>query len=385
MSEASQELKYAIVKSLRKQGFSVRRGVIEMPPQSSKEDYRALNRLAVAKRLEKSGPGVRPYEDGLLRYIANGWEVVPEGVSPRLVLVQPESEHELLFRYASLHWSIPVSAGYGRRLRFLVFDESNNKLIGLFGLGDPVYAMQARDKWIGWDGEAKAARLYHVMDAYVLGAVPPYSFLLGGKLVAMLVCSNEVRNAFRRKYDGQKSLIRKETRPPYLVLVTTTSALGRSSIYNRVRVNGREYWTSVGYTQGSGDFQFSNGVYDRIRNYVEAHCEPTAKHEAWGDGFRNRREVIRKCLAKVGLSADLIFHRIRRELFAAPLGLETLRFLRGEVRRPCFFKLSASEISKTFKDRWLLSRAERMPEYREYEREQYRLWPPRTSLETGSG
>jgi len=54
-------------------------------------------------------------------------------------------------------------------------------LIGLFGLGDPVYAIKARDEWIGWDSNAKAARLYHVMDAYVLGAVPPYSRLLGGE------------------------------------------------------------------------------------------------------------------------------------------------------------------------------------------------------------
>jgi hypothetical protein len=29
------------------------------------------------------------------------------------------------------------------------------------------------------------------------------------KLIAMLVCSNEVRNAFRKKYNGQESLIRK--------------------------------------------------------------------------------------------------------------------------------------------------------------------------------
>jgi len=34
-----------------------------------------------------------------------------------------------------------------------------------------------------------AKRLVNVMDAYVLGAVPPYNMLLGGKLVASLVRS----------------------------------------------------------------------------------------------------------------------------------------------------------------------------------------------------
>lgn len=378
-------LRTAIIQSLCKQGYRVEDGVIRMPKENSKDDFRALNQLAIQKKLEKSGPGVRSYENRLVQYIANGAQVIPQEIRPKLVLVEPKSEHELLFRYACLHWSIPVSAGYGRRLRFLVFDESNGKLIGLFGLGDPVYSMQARDQWIGWEKEAKANNLYHVMDAYVLGAVPPYSLLLCGKLVAMLVCSNEVRKAFRRKYIGKQSLIRQETRLPYLALVTTTSALGRSSIYNRINIHGQQYWTSVGFTQGSGEFHFSNGVYDDIRAYVEKNCEPSAKHEAWGTGFRNKREVIRKCLSQIGLSADLIYHGIRREIFAAPLGSESTRFLKGEVKRPCFYDWPAYELSGLFKERWLLGRAERKPEYREFSREQYRLWPPKKPSPKGGG
>ena len=60
-----------------------------------------------------------------------------------------------------------------------------------------MYALRARDKWIGWTSEDKKHRLYHVMDAYVLGAVPPYSALLGGKLIALLTLSNEVRQEFQ--------------------------------------------------------------------------------------------------------------------------------------------------------------------------------------------
>jgi hypothetical protein len=70
-------------------------------------------------------------------------------VAPRLVEVLRDSDDELLFRYASLHWSIPTSSGYGRRLRFLVEDAHNGKLIGLFGLCDPVFSVAARDAWWG--------------------------------------------------------------------------------------------------------------------------------------------------------------------------------------------------------------------------------------------
>jgi len=157
--------------------------------------------------------------------------------------------------------------------------------IGLFALGDPVYALHDRDKWIGWNSEQKREKLYHVMDAYVLGAVPPYSVLLGGKLIAMMALSNEVRRAFRKKYFGTKTLINKKRRPPYLALITTTSALGRSSVYNRMSIGGFDYWHSVGFTKGFGEFHFSNGVYGAIREFAENHCEPTAKQAAWGSGF----------------------------------------------------------------------------------------------------
>ena len=60
-----------------------------------------------------------------------------------------------------------------------------------------------RDCWIGWTKEDRQERLHHVMDAFVLGAVPPYSHLLCGKLVAMLAASNQVRDAFHGKYAGQ--------------------------------------------------------------------------------------------------------------------------------------------------------------------------------------
>jgi hypothetical protein len=381
-SEA-ENLKNAIIQSLYKQGYKIQDGIIHLPDNPSKDDFRTLNKLALQKKLEDSKPNIWRYEDRLIPYIANGNDVVPSAIRPKLVVVKPGSQDELLFRYACLHWSIPVSAGYGRRLRFLVFDDNNGKLIGLFGLGDPVYSMQARDLWIGWDKENKAQHLYHIMDAYVLGAVPPYSMLLCGKLIAMLVCSNEVREEFYNKYNGQKSLIRQQTRLPYLALVTTTSAFGKSSIYNRIRIDDNQYWISLGFTQGTGDFHFSNGIYADIRAFAEKHCVPSDKHTAWGDGFRNKREIIRKCLLRLGLSSKLRNHGIRREIFAAPLGSDAIKFLKGEVSNPCFHDWSTYDLSEAFRERWLINRAKRMPVYREYNREQFRLWPSRTNSPKG--
>lgn len=252
------DLRDRIIRSLRAQGFRVRNGAILPPRELSKERIRELHETAVEHRIERARDGLFRVEKDLLRHIASGHEVDPLRMSPRLVEVLPDSEEELLFRYASLHWSIPVSSGYGRRLRFLVVDDSNGKLVGLIGLGDPVYNLGPRDEWVGWTPSDRKQRLGHVMDAFVLGAVPPYSFLLCGKLVAMLAASDTVRQAFKRKYGGTRSVIRRKRHDGRLALITTASALGRSSVYNRLCFGDRLLYESVGFTKGSGEFHFSN-------------------------------------------------------------------------------------------------------------------------------
>ena len=229
-----EQLKTLVIKSLRSQGFRISGAHISPPADLSKDRVRGLHQVSVAHRIATAERSLRRFENQLLGRIANGNEIIPNKIAPKLVVVKSGSKDELLFRYASLHWSIPVSSGYGRRLRFLVIDQYNQKLIGLFGLADPVFNLGGRDSWVAWDHHKRKRNLQYVMDAFVLGAVPPYSFLLCGKLVAMLVASNEVRLAFRKKYSKSYSLIRNKSLDGRLALVTTTSALGRSSIYNRL-------------------------------------------------------------------------------------------------------------------------------------------------------
>lgn len=366
-------LRGQIISTLKRQGFQVTDRGVALPNDVQKERIRQLHALAVRHRIHE-GRGLRRHEHRLLGYIAGGSEVVPEKISPTLVEVSRGSEEELLFRYARLHWSIPISAGYGRRLRFLVFDENNGKLIGLFGLGDPVFSLRRRDDWVGWDKSTREQRLQHVMDAFVLGAVPPYSFLLGGKLVAMLAASNEVRQAFARKYTDRITWIRGRSQDGHLAMLTTTSALGRSSIYNRVKYRNRLLFQSVGFTKGSGEFHFSNEIYEAMAAYVLATCQPTAKHERWGNGYRNRREIVVKCLKGLGLSQDWLYHGIQREIFVVPLARNTREFLRGQTDLLEPYDQPARELFAWFRERWLLPRARRNDRYRAFDPESWRLW-----------
>jgi hypothetical protein len=376
------DLRDRLARSLRAQGFRVRNGAVLPPKDLSKERIRKLHETAVAHRIKRARDGLFRMEKNLLRHIASGHEVVPSQISPRLVEVLPDSEEELLFRYTSLHWSIPVSSGYGRRLRFLVVDEYNGKLIGLIGLGDPVFSLGPRDQWVGWTPSDRKKRLGNVMDAFVLGAVPPYSFLLCGKLVAMLAASDTVRRAFKRKYGGTRSVIRRKVHDGRLALITTTSALGRSSVYNRLRLGDRLLYQSVGFTRGSGEFHFSNCLYGAITEFAEKNCEPTAKQERWGTGFRNRREVIKKCLPALGLSSDWVYHGIEREVFVIPLAHNCREFLRGEHARLRWYQQSEAQMFEYFRDRWMLPRASWDQRFRSWSRDEWLIWPEK---ENGRG
>lgn len=192
LGKREQRLRRKILHHLRTDGYSIEKGVLTPPKFNDKDTVRQIYARSRKKLLDQNRDWIERLEPQLLRWFADGKDIVPARIDPTLVPVKSELERKL-FTYASLLWSVPPSLGYGRRMRYLVLDRSNDKLIGILGLCAPVLGLKARDQWIGWTTPQRWERLWHVMDAYALGAVPPYSFLLCGKLVAMLATSNEVR------------------------------------------------------------------------------------------------------------------------------------------------------------------------------------------------
>ena len=371
----AERLKALIIKSMERQGFEMRDNQFYLPNGLDKEKIRSLHIEATRHKIEERKKGLIRREPLLLQRLASGKDIVPEKICPKLVEVHPNSIDELLFRYASLHWSIPVSSGYGRRLRFLVVDQNNEKLIGLFGLGDPVFSLKDRDQWVGWDQKGRRERLHHVVDAYVLGAVPPYSFLLCGKLIALLTMSDDVQETFRRKYEKSTSLIQGRKLLGRIALITTISALGRSSLYNRLKFRNRLAFNCVGHTQGYGEFHFSNGIYSSILEFAKSHATATSRHESWGGkGFRNRKEVVQKTLTELGLSQGLCNHGIKREIYVSALAANTRAFLNGNDSELDYYHQPVNELFKWFRSRWLIPRSERDTRYKDWNPQEWKLW-----------
>lgn len=306
----------------------------------------------------------------LIKHFASGWDVDPAAIDPQIVEVKPESLDSRLFRFATLLWSVPVSQGFGRRLRFLVRDRQNGKLIGIFALGDPVFNLSARDNWVGWTHQDRCDRLVHVMDAYVVGAVPPYSQLIGGKLIASLMTSLEVKRAYERKYLGSESVIRKKKHRARLVLLTTTSALGRSSIYNRLSLPGGPRFLRIGTTRGFGHFHLSGEIFEALRGHLEATGHPYASGHRFGMGPNWKLRVVRAALEDIGIDGNSILrHGIEREVYAIPLAQNWQKILLGTNKNVRSLASPAPDIADFCLNRWMIPRARRDDSYKDFDPE----------------
>ena len=330
-----------------------------------KDIIRALHRFQREDRIVANAAFISGRANQLLKHFASGTEIDPTSIKPVLKRVYAQTWQADLFRLASLTWSVPVSHGFGRRLRYLVWDAHNNKLIGLIAIGDPVFNLSVRDKLIGWHVEERTARLVNIMDAYVLGAVPPYNSLLAGKLIACLVRSREIYDEFARTYGGTVGIISGEEKKARLLAVTTSSSMGRSSVYNRLKLGGIPYFQPIGYTQGWGHFHIPDSLFLELRDYLRSIGHRYADLHRFGQGPNWRLRTTRAALTSLGFNDNLLRHGIKREVFFCDLASNAKAILRtGRDQPELSTLLSTQEIAELALDRWLLPRAHRRPEYR---------------------
>lgn len=367
ISAREASLKRRLRRHLKAIGFSKAEDGSLAIAGEGKDVIRALHsaqRVALLKQNKAFIAGRLP---ALRQYFAQGKEVHPARITPELELIESGTWQSDLFRLAALTWAVPVSHGFGRRLRYLVWDRGNDKLIGLVAIGDPVFNLSVRDKLIGWNSHDRGDRLVNIMDAYVLGALPPYNMLLGGKLVAALIRTRDIYDDFTKAYGGTTGIISGKEKKARLLVVTTSSSLGRSSVYNRVKLGGKEYLQPIGYTGGWGHFHIPDELFSDLRAYLRQIGHSYADLHRFGQGPNWRLRTTRAALAALGFKADMLKHGIKREVFICPLAKNAFRILKNGKGRPDLTGLlSASEVSALAVARWMVPRSERNPEYKRW-------------------
>jgi len=365
ISSLERSIRRRLNKHLRELGFSKAKSFFEPPKMDSKDAIRTLHSAQRAERLSLHAGFVQSAWPKLRQFFANGDEIEVPSIKPRLELISSESWQSDLFRLAGLTWAVPVSQGYGRRLRFLVWDDHNGKLIGIMGLCDPVFNLRVRDRLIGWSAQDRKDRLVHVLEANVLGAVPPYNKLLCGKLIACLARTITVVDSFDQRYFRSRGVISRKLKHPSLVLITTASALGRSSVYNRLTLDGRNYFKSIGYTTGWGHFQIPSRIFVLMREYLRLKGDLYASNHKFGQGPNWRLRATRQALELLGYKHTLLRHGVSRELFTCEMADNATDILRGSFAKPDYGSVkSVDYVGRRAMDRWVKPRAERDSAFR---------------------
>ena len=222
----------------------------------------------------------------------------------------------------------------------------------------------------------KAGLSSRVVDVSICGAVAPYNELLGGKLVALLLASKEVRAHYAERYSGQVSVIASQmagraiSKPADLRVLTTTSLYGvGSSQYNRLALRAVEHpgldqdlrWDSIGKskTGGFGTLHLGADTAYALRQMAQSVHSSRRINNRFGEGTSPRLRQIREGLDALGIDSDAILHHNTPRLFyACEFGSGARGSLMG-MDSDEFHASPVSVIAAAWRRRWLDGRAKR--------------------------
>lgn len=354
-------LREKIINLLEEEEFKINPHV--RPWESSKEAYKAVQQKSRLEQISHHKEFLKGCFEQAKMYCRDGRAIVPEEIKLELREVKSNSFEEILFRWWNLiWWSIPYQRSYGRQMRFLLWDNVHNAPFGLIGLQSPVLKMSVRDNALEIPKDELDIWVNKSMNAQRAGALPPYNELLGGKMVALTLASNEIRDAYKRKYETYTTIIKCRQLEPDLLFITTTSAFGRSSLYNRLKYKNEVLAECLGYTQGSGSFHISEGLYKEILSFLSDKGIDVTR--GYGHGPSRKLKLLSVGLRYLGLPS-FEFHGIKREFYLFAF-VKNLREVIRQHQEPVWFNRPFQELQDYWKERWAIQRAERKPEWKNF-------------------
>lgn len=264
-------------------------------------------------------------------------------------------------------WSMPYQVSYGRRMRFILWDRHHGVPFGMFLLQSPLLRMKSRDEYLGIQSKGADIWANQSMSAQRIGAIPPYNELIGGKMTALAMTSNEVRLAYSRKYKNRRTVMENRVLESRLLFITTTGAFGKSSIYDRLRYRDELAAIPIGQTAGIGTFHIPEcivrDVYDMLRrNGVDTTT-------GYGHGPSRRIQLLKRGFTYLGLEG-FYQHGIRREVYLFPLA-RNLHNVIGLGKRPMWHDRPLDDITQFWHERWCMPRSTRTDAWRRFDKESF--------------
>ena len=359
-SKDVQILREKILTALKENGFKVNPHI--RPRGTTKAQLKLVHRKSKEDKIHKHSKFLRENQKLAKEYAVDGSEIDPSEIKLELRQVTPDSTESKLFLWWNLAWwSIPFERPVGRQMRYILWDKGHDAPFGLIGLHSPPLKMAVRDKYLNITKEKLDYWVNMSLHGQRLGALPPYNDLLGGKMVAMALSSNEIRGNYSEKYKNRKTWMKKRIIPSELLFVTTTSAFGKSSVYERVRYNDEHVSEFLGFTAGTGTFFISDQLYKDLVSYLRSIGKNVPI--GYGTGPSKKHKYVDMSLKKLGFGGNTT--RIKRGFYLFS-HVKNLNQVISEKEKPKWHDRPFSKLGDFWINRYAVPRSTRIPTYKDY-------------------
>lgn len=203
----------------------------------------------------------------------------------------PQDTWETLLNITSSHINIsPV----GRQIRLAVKEKNTNKFVGFLRLGSPVINMKPRNEMLGqvFTQQPEWGTRFNnsAMMGFVIVPSQPFGYnYLGGKLLALICTSHEVRELVNKKYGMN------------LCLFETTSLYGSSKTVSQY--DGlKPYIRYKGLTDSDFIPMMHGQPYDDLKNFVESKVGEIVDPESSSKKLKTTMRII--ALTKAALKEN---------------------------------------------------------------------------------
>lgn len=256
-----------------------------------------------------------------------------KNLDPKIKLAETDQEKEDWLMLRVFSHSMGYDQTPGRFLKFLIYTEveSENPFIdfdkeirylGAVSMSSDVISLGARDDYIGWSKEDRESdgMLSHTSIASCIMSTQPFGYnFLGGKLIASLVCSPVVCEAWKDTYGSE------------LIGVTTTSLYGSYSMYN-----GIKYWKKVGKSNGQIFLKPDQKYYQEWHEWLkendpERYAEITDPGDSAGPATGVKQGIITEIFRRVGLKSSNYKHGFKRGVYFAMMYKNGKEFLQQKI------------------------------------------------------
>lgn len=263
---------------------------------------------------------------------------------------------EILFRWWNyIWWSLPFERGVGKQIRYFVWDKYNDLPVGLVYLASPTINVKEINTHLNLNYENKLDYINRSLSIIRLGALPPYNGLLGGKLIALSVLSDEVRDFYNNKYNkGEDN---------GLLYVTTTGAYGKSSILNRLKYKDTRLYNLIGSTSGCGTFHISDELYTEMLDYSDKY--EILRKRGIDNGSSNKITNMCAVFREIGCP-NYIYHNIKRTIYLQAYCTNIHNVIENKDM-PKYFNWSFDELYEYWKERWLKMRLQNVEVLKKYD------------------